>query len=711
MPKLRATAYMTRLVRADEPKITQNSSETEVVYRYKAYMRCCIQNGIFKVAIFFPEEISAGNILPTYVIYVDREKEQYLTYCQKTDRWITGSLYYSNMGYYLWHSKMWCTKETNKMISNYFNNHRSGIEAVATFQNRILEKKLEQRHREQTDPWDEDLKQTRPLPKDWEEWVSQVGIPQHFIFYHYSRKKENQTGYCTHCKKKVSIEEPKYNKEGKCSHCGAQIIYKSIGMCKTAETEYYRVHLMQRCEDGVMLREFTVKRIHRYTDFKKPAVYIHEAKRIICDKQGYPKRAYYFGRYKDYTYRWIRTGTCSVNNSCGYYVSSYEGKVYGKTIPDLAKKELKKTGFLEYYKKKGQADPEEFLVGISRHPYLEKLAKVGLTRLFDECVRLYLFYNEIAIDNTQESVLKMLNLHSQQLKKLRECNGGQKYLHWLQYEKNRGRQIAEETMKWLCENNFTIKEFTFLKNKMSVEQIHHYVVRQMQENDMKLRETLTTWSDYLAMAQRLGMDTNDEIIYKVRKLRQRHDELVEICNSKNDAVRAKELLDKYPNIEQVLESIKEKYEYSDEKYSVIVPKRIENIFLEARNLKHCAGNEKYLERIATNESYVMFLRKTNEPDKAHYTLEVEPGGTIRQKRTMFDRQGKDIEEATEFLHKWQKEISMHMTVEDHKLAKKSKRLRLKEFAEMDKNNLLINTGHLQGQRLVDVLMADLMEAA
>ena len=99
--------------------------------------------------------------------------------------------------------------------------------------------------------------------------------------------------------------------------------------------------------------------------------------------------------------------------------------------------------------------------------------------------------------------------------------------------------------------------------------------------------------------------------------------------------------------------------------------------------------------------------------KAAYkvTLEVEPGGTVRQKRTMYDRQNADIDEAKAFIRKWQKEIRERMSGKDRKLAQKSKVLRLAEFAQMDKDNVLINTGLLQGQRLVDVLMADLMEVA
>ena len=108
---------------------------------------------------------------------------------------------------------------------------------------------------------------------------------------------------------------------------------------------------------------------------------------------------------------------------------------------------------------------------------------------------------------------------------------------------------------------------------------------------------------------------------------------------------------------------------------------------------------------------MFFLRKSESPGQAYYTLEVEPGGTVRQKRTMYDRQEKDIDSAADFLRRWQREIHSRMTKKDKELAKKSRVLRLENFKELTEKNIIINTGQLQGQRLVDVLMADLMEAA
>ena len=117
----------------------------------------------------------------------------------------------------------------------------------------------------------------------------------------------------------------------------------------------------------------------------------------------------------------------------------------------------------------------------------------------------------------------------------------------------------------------------------------------------------------------------------------------------------------------------------------------------------------YYERIERRESFIMFLRRTDEPEDPYYTLEIEPDGTVRQKRTLFDRQYEDIEQATEFLLKWQKVIAARLTGRDLKLAERSRELRKEEFIQMQKDRVIIHTGHLAGRLLADVLLADLLE--
>ncbi len=711
MPKLKATPNMMRMAAKDIP-IKMKHYPYDAEYKTNIYIRCCTKNNLLKISIFFTEYMRMGSTQPVYEIYADRDKKQYLTYNNRTEKWLTASIYRLNFPSYAFLKKVWYSREAKKVISKYFNTDSDGITALNRFQQAILTEKLDKRHKKETDPWDEDLKQTPALPKDWLNWVSGVGIPEHYIFYEYSRKKKGQTGYCSHCKKHVPIKEPRYNKQGKCPCCRTPITYKALGKCGTVYTNHYTVHLLQRCKDGVILREFDAYRMYPEKKQMIPNVSAHETRRIICDKKGYPMRAYYYGCYKQIQYRWIDGCLKSISSGNYYFYRSYAGKVYGKTLPSLLKNELKKTGFMEYYRRKGIIDPERFLRAVEAYPYLEKLAKVGLTVLVDETIKYGNWSNGgITINKTANSILDVLNVSRAQLKSMISENCNMDKLRWLQYEHSHNMTISDDTMEWVLENDFEPKSFDFIGDRMNIEQIHRYIKRKMKDENMRLHEVITTWSDYLSMAKKFKLDINQEKVYKVHRLRLRHNDLVALLNKNEISIHAAEIRENYPNVEDIMADVKDKYEFSDENYTVLVPTTVDEILFEGKQLSHCVSHDKYWDRLSRSETYIFFLRKTDEVNVPYYTLEVEPCGTIRQKRTLGDLQNDDIKDASVFLRKWQNVISKRMTGEDRRLAEISRQLRIEEFAEMDSDNIIIRTGHLHGHRLVDVLMADLMEAA
>ena len=99
----------------------------------------------------------------------------------------------------------------------------------------------------------------------------------------------------------------------------------------------------------------------------------------------------------------------------------------------------------------------------------------------------------------------------------------------------------------------------------------------------------------------------------------------------------------------------------------------------------------------------------------HRTSELIKDEILNACRILFFENGydnttyKDIEQATEFLLKWQKVIAARLTGRDLKLAERSRELRKEEFIQMQKDRVIIHTGHLAGRLLAEVLLADLME--
>lgn len=682
-------------------------------YQYGLYMRCRVIGNILKVAFFLPEHMKASAKLPAYELYIDKNAQKFITYNRLENKWQNAKLDMISWPHYVYHSDgKWISEKDNKILKKYLQSEHGGYRGIMDFQLGVRANELKQRYRRETEPWDLDMDQVKNLPKDWEQWVGKVGIDEHFIFYQYKRKGAD-TGYCTYCEKEVPIHEPRHNKEGICSCCHNKIVFKAEGKAGTVVTVEHEMYLLQRCEDGMVIRAFKGYRKYRKENHKNPEQVCFEKKRTICSKEGVPLRSYFWGDYKHNAMRWIPSDRFSYSwYHYGYYYYSpfvSAGRVYPRTIPGLAKRELHCTGLPEYIKKMRIVNPEKYLEVWATIPQVEQIVKAGLFSLARDCLKRSGDFRKNLKDSTGP-LSKMLGIDGQKLKRLCEQNGNTTYLKWLQYEKESNVILPESIISWLCQENISPKDLEFITGEMSIVQISNYIRRQMEENNTTSKNVLTTWSDYLSMAERLKMDTNDAIIYRVRKLFQRHDELVGRCRQKELSLQAEEILKKYPHIEEIYKSVKDTYCYIQEDYSVIVPEKVEDILTEGQNLHHCVGDsERYWDRIERQESYVLFLRRTNNVEKSYYTLEIEPDGTVRQKRTMYDRQEADIEDATKFLKKWQKEVSKRITDKERSLAKKSRVLRFEQFAQMRKNHVIIHTGTLQGKLLVDVLMADLME--
>lgn len=696
--------YATKTILAMAEKDVKSKDNWYYCYDKELFLRCTLHESILKVALFITEHLKTGSIKPIFELYISKRENKFLTYDRLQNRWLTAKLDRLPWPRYYWQSLTWISPSDNNKIKKYLDSQDDGYSAILKYQRKIRDEELKQRHKRQTDPWDLDLAQTPALPKDWKHWVDKVGITQNYIFYEYV-KKGAESGYCTFCGKEVPIKNPRYNKEGRCPRCRHKVTYKSAKKAHTVITEDECMYLIQRCKDGFIIRNFFGGRSYKEGDHKDYKIRYHEVRRVIYDKNGCTPRAYYWGDYKQCEIRWLPCSPCSTR------YAEYSGKIYGKTLPDLNKKELQKSGLYLFLQKGGKSDPEKHLAIYQEIPCLEKIAKAALPQLLKESMTQSSNVKAILTNNSAGNLIQALGIDAQELKRLRQYNGGWRLLEWLQYEKKVGKAIQDDVLLWFCRNKITVQDLKFIIDKMRLVQIRNYLVRQSIEQKLKIDDVLITWKDYLSMADRLQLNTNDEIIFKVHKLKQRHDELIQRCKEKAVSLQAERLSKKYPQVNQIYQTLK-KYSYHGEEYSIVVPSGIEDIMIDGNRLNHCTATiERYWERIERHESYILFLRRSGKVDVPYYTLEVEPNGTIRQKRTDFDRQNSDIKAASEFLKEWQKAISSRLTDNEHKLAKQSRILREQEFVQLRKDQVTIHTGELRGQLLVDVLLADLMESA
>ncbi len=704
--KLTATPQMLQYAAQDKLESKRQYSWREVKgYTVGRYLRCTVDQGILKVAIFLTEPLKSGGKLPVYEIYLDPRAEDFLTYDCFQQKWRTAKADMLPWPSYVYHSGGdWMSDKGYWLVKKHLKVSQGGLAGVLEFQLRVRKKQLKQRHKRETDPWDMELAQTKPLPKDWDEWVKKVGIQENFIFYHYE-KKGAKTGFCSYCEQEVPVKNPRHGKGGTCPRCRHKITYKAIGRMAGSFATESTFHLLQRCDVGFMIREFRGYRGFYKSDYRHPVVSVQEVRRSLFDPNAKPISAYNWDCYRNQYMRWIRTNPCMPSIH-----SWYRGRVYGKTLPTLFQKELRQTGLKVHLKQEPVTDPEMYLAYWNRIPQLEQMIHAGLPVLVQECFQSPHDYEQFFKGTQETALIKAMGIDAPRLKRLRSSAMGLRYLRWLRYEKQHELTLSDEVIRWFCQHSAEPNTFDFLHGKMTMLQIYNYLNRQMTVRQESYRWAMETWKDTLSMAKRLRLDLNDPYVYRPGDLHGRHQNYVEQINQKNEELQALDLAEKFPRVEEICAGIGPLYSYVGETYTVAVPRGILDIVREGRALNHCVGkSDRYLERIESRESYIFFLRRTAAPEEAYYTLEVEPDGTVRQKRTLGDVQNADIEDARTFLREWQQVISKRLTNSERQLALRSRELRTAEFAELAKSQTIIHTGALRGQRLLDVLLADLME--
>lgn len=677
-------------------------------YQRGVYLMAAVENGILTVSFFLADHLMAGGHAPVYSLFIDRAKDSFIGYHYLTKSWTEKMLYKEPFLTGPCDFHFYCGEGDLSVICGYLGTDcRDAGTALYTFQEGQRKRRLAVKYQAIVSEWDRKLLGIRPEPKDWEHWQKKTGVSQHFIFYRYSRKK-NAIGYCTWCEKEVPLVGAKHNRMGKCPCCRHKIQYKAAGKARSVSTREESAFLLQTFGSGFVVREYRLSVLYPMSDYRKPKLSFYEHRRFLYDS-SLAKTEFYFGFYHGtQSYRWIQ-GRPRVSMYPGwnmYDEEYYMGSVYGRTLPAIRKEAFTRTGFREYVKSRKYVYPVDYLDAVRNMPVLERIVKAGLDELTEDILQgKDIYYKE------GRSLGSSLGIDRFRMRRLRDNRGGAAYLQWLVFEKGSGKLIPDRVILWMCRNDFSPDELMFILDRMNPEQIMNYLERQCAQSGESTKEMLSTWKDYLSMAKRVGLDVNDAIIYRARKLTERHAEIVQQVKDKELLIRASEISENYPQVDAVCAEL-ERYEFEDGEYQILAPEKIEDILAEGDALQHCINrDDTYFERMSRRESYILFLRRQSEPEKPFYTLEVEPDGTVRQKRTLYNRQTEDLSRIEGFLGKWQKQLAKKLRTSDLELAGRSRDLRKKELDELREKDIRINGTDFCGKLLADVLEEDLMEAS
>ncbi len=161
--------------------------------------------------------------------------------------------------------------------------------------------------------------------------------------------------------------------------------------------------------------------------------------------------------------------------------------------------------------------------------------------------------------------------------------------------------------------------------------------------NLQIRESISLLNDYYSMANSIGRDVKKYPKY---------------IKSMHDIIMANYAAYKQEYDELQFEGlIKTELEHKGKNYSIVVPKCSKDIISEGTSLNHCVSS--YVNKILKQQTYIMFLRKTNKIDASLITLEFQDNKILNAKGS-YNRPMN--EEEQEFINEYCRKKRIECTV-------------------------------------------------
>lgn len=473
---------------------------------------------------------------------------------------------------------------------------------------------------------------------------------------------------CVSCGVELNPDDFPIKRSGtkyKCPVCGvkAKIIFKlpcySVGMGIFPDRE----------NDEFMLRYFQFAREYNAEDKTYTDLDVREVMREnFC--QGYV-----YTKQKSWDGEWV---ACRNNRHQHYYYTRMGGwhgflyspdadfkRLYTSSLNIYAKgTQYERINLREYFK---DFNPKDWWKVYSEVFYLmnyglfaEYMQKVGLDNVLKDFRDDKLNDFDWSVNWKAKKLREMLDITQPQYKELlakgsRATAEDVKRFHLINKWKLKTGEDWEIFNKHLRSlGDYDIKRF-FDLFPYSLHKFNRYAEKQGNKFDVR------TYIDYLKLAKDLNLDLKDTFVTFPDYLKEKHDDLLKVKQEREFdaklikyAKKADENADKFaPVVERT-----NRWCLADEQFVVVNPKSTHEIGYEGLKLRHCVAI--YTDAVVQGEKDIMFLRKADEPETPHYTMEII-GDTITQCKGF--RNTDRTKDVDTFLHKYAKK--MHLKISDN----------------------------------------------
>lgn len=453
------------------------------------------------------------------------------------------------------------------------------------------------------------------LPGDFGKWVDSTFDK---IMFYKKIKRGNYRGVCEACGEIVHLDRARSARRIKCPCCSEEVILKdpmtSIGYGYDHPVKCFSV--IGKSNNGWTQRIFSC---YRHTSLLNgdsqvySKNYIQEEQRDFMDGKGHWRFhpiPYYDG---EHTSDWrIGSGRKHGQSWTGWRAEDMPMHTYPLNLKEVLQNSKYQYSALEIAAEKSHLNPLNYLMHYDREPKLELLYKAGLYGVANDVMSYWYSHDAKKFLKSVKS-LKDFGIDSKE--ELAECSA-------LNVEQLKARK---ETKRWAIEEGDRSLAWRFVEsvNSRSGEDFKYsFITRERwfkyyltQTEDYKEASNFVRdYTDYISDCVTLGLNLKDTAVNRPKSLKVSHDWA-------RDEIKIQETQVYDALIEATHDSLCRFAEWSDGRFTVIMPRTSREIVEEGVRQNHCVG--RYCERVAVGESIILFLRRADEPSKNFFAMEIK----------------------------------------------------------------------------------------
>lgn len=642
--------------------------------------------GLLVVAVYTRGNLAAGSMTPWFSTFIDVKNRNWIS--RTGARWseayiwtLTSEVEDADAAIRGGAGKDMFEEEELKLCNLLLNTSESSIKtAVYRWQQAVREEINKKRAQKKKDHWNRQMEMIPPLPDDFMEWaIKEATATNNFLFY--KRNGKRSRVYCSHCEQEYVTDMKMEHNPGNpssymyrdasmyfCERCGMRLGAKAWNRQKILGTHDNLV-IMQKAGKYIAFRQF---RLHK--NFKKESIlgvnekwkveaHLYEDLRILADPKTFRSVESYLQRTVPQLGGIFTWASAEVRDYMGRrsQLTIGRGIPYLKNLREVLGGSGCRPEVAERFLKTSSLYLQDRMILAASKAYIEYLIRAGLTNMANDVVEgIYIPADENAVD-----MKKLLGIDGQQLHMLKKLNGTEYTIEAMQYIRDRGEKLDEETLRYITKGKISVDTLELDRTSMTLQRMMNYLRRQAKETRFPFSAVNALYRDYLDLAEGRGMDPTDEIVSRTPRLKELHDRWLEEKNRKQEEKEDLVADMKFPMIRQAYEKNREHFAYAKAGLVIITPQTASDIKREGRLQHHCVGaSDRYMKSMNDGNTFILFLRKADRPKEPYYTLEVKYSGEILQSYGAYDRKP-DIETVEPILQSFTRKIR-NRTIQEKK---------------------------------------------